>query len=141
MIGRRQAGRMRRSNRPLFLAEVQLRRKRVSQLRCGRCIERPLLRKPVNLLLGNVVSCLTLQVLTLRNRLQPHVFLLPIQAQSPSQVLLLLYPSYQFVIFAGFRYLFVIGPLTNAAQYDVIESLSVVAIAPEIELRATSKRG
>jgi len=83
MVGRRRAGRMRRSNKRLFLDEVQLGRKRGLQLRCGRpkkLHRATLLRKPVSLLLGNVVSCVVLQTLTLtltltlRNRLQPHVF-------------------------------------------------------------------
>ena len=121
MVGRRRAGRMRRSNKRLFLDEVELGRKRGLQLRCGRpkkLHRATLLRKPVSLLLGNVVSCVVLQTLTLtltlRNRLQPHVFFSRQHSPNPPlQDLLLLYPSYQFVIFTGFRYLFV-----NRSSYE-----------------------
>ena len=110
MVGRRQAGRMRRSNRRLFLDEVQLHRA-------------TLLRKPVNLLFGTSSAACALQTLT-----PPPTARVSPREHSPNphrKFLLLLYPSYQFAIFARFRYLFVIGPLTNAAQYDVIESLSL----------------
>jgi hypothetical protein len=91
MVGRRRAGRMRRSNKRLFLDEVQLRRKRGLQLRCGRpkkLHRATLLRKPVSLLLGNVVSLRRATDADAdADATQPpptaRVFLPPTQPQSP----------------------------------------------------------
>jgi len=134
MIGRRQAGRMRRSNRPLFLDEVQLRRKRGSQLRCG-SLHRA---TPAEETCFSATSSAALALQTQPPppaRVSPaNTALIPIAGSSTSVSKLSVCDIRRFCC------LFAIGPLRNVAQYDVIESLCMVTIAPEVELRATSKR-